>query len=95
VVDVAVTEPAVRKPIELVEMTAPALKTIKVEVACVATPPHVLGVKGHTPPPPEESVPQERMPFVDDLTSQAAAFRPETIRFVVDAVVAVTIVVEA
>jgi len=41
------------------------------------------------------SVPHERTPVADALTSHAAAFRPETMRLVVEAVVAVMAVVEA
>ena len=36
--------------------------------------------------PPVASVPQERTPAVDDFTSQFAAFKPETLRLVEDAV---------
>jgi hypothetical protein len=86
VVEVAVTEPAVKKPIELVEITAPPWKSMSVEVAWVATPPQVVVVtNGHTPPPPAESVPHERTPLVLDLTSHDAALRPETMSAVVEA----------
>ncbi len=44
----------------------------------------VAGVKGNAPVP-ALSVPQERTPLVD-FTSQAAAPRPATVRFVVEAV---------
>ena len=56
----------------------------KIMVEVVADCPATGCVKGSPPPPPVASVPQERTPFVD-FTSQAAAPRPETVRFVVDA----------
>lgn len=45
-------------------------------------------------PPPVTSVPQERTPAVDDFTSQFAAFKPETLRLVVEAVPETVIAVE-
>lgn len=54
-------------------------------------------VKGSLPlpPAPVASTPHERTPVVDDFTSQFAALSPETIKFVVLAVVAVMAVVDA
>ena len=52
-------------------------------------------VNGNAKPLPVASVPQEKIPAALAFTSQAAALRPETMRFVVEAVVAVIIVVEA
>jgi len=61
------------------------------EVAEVRRPKLSVGVKGNEPP---VSVPHESTPFVD-FTSQAAAPRAETVRLVVEAVVAEIIVVDA
>jgi hypothetical protein len=70
-VEVAVSVPVVRLPIELVEMTAPPWKSMSVEVACVATPPQVVEVtKGHTPPPPDTSAVQSSA-FPDASTPRA------------------------
>ena len=53
-----------------------------------------MGVKGYVPSPCA-SVPHENVPPAPAFTSQFAAFSPETMRFVVLAVVAVMAVVEA
>src|SRR3989344_5218445 len=64
------------------------------EGAEVRRPKLSVGVKGNAEPEPVASVPQESTPFVD-FTSQAAAPRAETVRLVVEAVVAEIIVVDA
>ena len=56
----------------------------KIMVEVVALWPAAGCVKGSPPLPPVASVPHDKTPFVD-FTSQAAAPRPETVRFVVDA----------
>lgn len=55
-----------------------------VEVALTPWPAYVLGVNGKAAP--AESVPQEKTPEVSALTSQLAAFKPETIRAVEEAI---------
>lgn len=45
--EVAVTVPAVRLPIELVDITVPAFNTKRVEVALAGLPPYVVAVKGN------------------------------------------------
>ena len=68
---------------------------MEVVVAEVEVPKLLPGVKGYAKLSPT-SVPHDKTPLVDALTSQAAALRPETTREVEDAVPeAVIAVVEA
>ena len=62
-----------------------------VEVALTSEPEYCPGVHSKAP----ASVPQEKTPVDEDLTSQLAALRAETVRLVVEARVAVMLVVEA
>src|SRR3989344_4501255 len=62
-VDVAVSVPTVRLPMEEVAVTRPPLRMRSVDVALAPTPPHVVGVQAKAPPPaPVASVPQMMLP---------------------------------
>lgn len=74
------------------EAERPLVRRRRVEVELAAVPKEVVGVNGK---PAFASVPQESTPEVSALTSQLAEFKPETIRAVEEAVVAVIMVVEA